>query len=583
MSYHSFSELIDRQSEIDKIFLIQPEDGESLTYAGVKEEARRLQALLLELGMKKGERVAVALANGITAGVSILGVLYAGGVVVPVNLGWKQKEITYVLEDSDCRFLVSTQEILDVANVQLITHGEKQFRDATLWELKGSFENPAQAQPSDGLELALILYTSGTTGKPKGVMLTHENLLAEAEYVRDGHGLTKKDVSLQVLPLFHVNGLVIAFLTPFVTGCTLVIPKKFSVSHFWEWIEKYEVTWLSAVPTIISMVLSRTPAKYQGAKSLRFVRSASAPLPVAVLDEFEQRFHVPIVESFGISEGASQITTNPVEGVRKAGSVGLPVGNVVEVVLENGEKAATGEIGEVRIKGDNIFAGYYNNPEETANSLRDGWFYAGDLGWLDQDGYLFLKGRKKELINRAGEKFSPREIDEVLYQIKGVELAAAVGVPDPIYNEEVVAYVKLRDGVRLTEREIIAFCKERISDFKAPKKVFFTDDFPKGPSGKIQRLKFVDRYLAQTQKEALTEKGEDDTAMEKVTVDFQACKECGYCAQVCPKGVFAKGKEYNGRGYQAYEAVKPAECIGCERCFYACPDFAISLSHRRSS
>lgn len=497
MSFHNITELIDAQARQNKLFLIQPEDGKTLTYAQTKEEIQKLQNLLVKMGMKKGDKVAVALVNGITAGICILGIMYAGGVVVPINLGWKQKEFTYILENSNSKFLISTMQVLADADVTLKPDAETEYRDVRIMDIQHAIPKTVEINLPKDKELALMLYTSGTTGNPKGVMLTHENLLAEAEYIRDGHELTEKDKSMQVLPLFHINGLVIGFLTPYFTGCTLIIPKKFSVSHFWEWIEKYRITWLSAVPTIISMVLSRTPTDYRGIESLRFMRSASAPLPVAVLDEFEKRFHVPIIESFGISEGASQITTNPIDGVRKAGSVGRPVGNVVEIVLDNGSVAPINEIGEVRVKGENIFVGYYNKVEETENSLRDGWFYTGDLGWVDEDGYLFLKGRKKELINRAGEKFSPREIDEVLYQIAGVELAAAVGVPDPIYNEEVVAYIKLREGCQLTSQEIIDFCKGKIADFKIPRKIFFTDDFPKGPSGKIQRLKFVDYYMKQ--------------------------------------------------------------------------------------
>lgn len=228
---------------------------------------------------------------------------------------------------------------------------------------------------------------------------------------------------------------------------------------------------------------------------MRFLRSASAPLPDAVLKEFQDRFQIPIIESFGISEGGSQISTNPVNGPRKVGSAGIAVGNILQAVDDKGNVLPPGEIGEIRVKGDNVFQGYFRKSEETKESLRNGWFYTGDLGYFDTDGYIFLKGRKKELINRAGEKFSPREIDEILYQIPGVELAAAVGVPDKLYNEEVVAYIKPREGAVLTEEDVQNACKGKIADFKIPKKVFFTDDFPKGPSGKIQRLKFVERFL----------------------------------------------------------------------------------------
>ena len=489
MEFHNFRELVEAKAKTDKVFMIQPEDGSSITYGKLKEEIEIFSKLLLGQGLKKGDKVALSLRNGISAGICILGVMYSGGTIVPVNPDWKKEDFTYILENSDSSFLITTDNILEDADVKINAKQDAGFKDVRIYKLKdGSSENK-----NENL-LALMLYTSGTTGKPKGVMLSHENLIAETGYIRDGHKLTENDRSVLVLPLFHINGLVIGFLTPFVTGCTLIVPKKFSVSHFWEWIEKYGITWLSAVPTIISMVLARTPQDYSGAKTLRFLRSASAPLPVAVLDEFESRFHVPIIESFGISEGASQITTNPVDGVRKAGSVGVPVGNVVEIVRDDESIADRNEIGEVRIKGANIFSGYYNLPEETKKSLKNGWFYTGDLGWMDEDDYVFLKGRKKELINRAGEKFSPREIDEILYRIPQVELAAAVGVPDSLYNEEVVAFVKLKEDQSISEQEIIDFFKSKIAAYKIPKEVIFTDDLPKGPSGKVQRLKLVSRY-----------------------------------------------------------------------------------------
>jgi acyl-CoA synthetase (AMP-forming)/AMP-acid ligase II len=490
-------DVLKQRADTDKSFLIDPATEEELSYSRLAYETDRLIEKLRAMGFKSRDKVAVALPNGITAGIVILGIMSAGGVVVPINLGWREKEFTYILENSESDFLISNNEIITQAGVHIEAKALESYRDAEIMRLSELGGTDTDAEKIRADDLALMLYTSGTTGKPKGVMLTHSNLLAETSYIVKGHELTEEDRALQVLPLFHINGLVIGFLSPFVTGMTLVIPKKFSVSHFWEWIERYKVTWLSAVPTIISMVLARTPTEYKGAESLKFLRSASAALPAAVLEEFESRFNIPIVESFGISEGGSQITTNPVHGTRKVGSVGRAVGNVVEVVDENGNALDFGETGEVRIKGANIFKGYFKNEAETSKSLREGWFYTGDLGRLDEEGYLFLSGRKKELINRAGEKFSPREIDEILYQIHGVELAAAVGVPDPLYNEEVVAYIKLRDGVELTEEQIIKECQGKLADFKIPKEIFFTDDFPKGPSGKIQRLKFIERYEAQ--------------------------------------------------------------------------------------
>ncbi len=487
----TFQEAIDAAQENEKTFLIEPTHNRSLQYRDIKQETEKIKDRIRQYVPGVQNKIAIALPNGIDAGLCILSVIAGGNVVVPINLGWKNAEFSFIIQDSACSLLISTDEVLREAGVT--------YACAAEWENGVSFYRvesvrdyfAEKASVPAKQKISLLLYTSGTTGKPKGVMLTEENLLAETFYIREGHALRPEENALQVLPLFHINGLVIGFLTPFFTGETLVIPPKFSAGHFWEWVDTYRISWVSAVPTIISIILSRTPKEFAGGGTLRFLRSASSPLPRAVLREFEERFRVPIVESFGISEGASQITSNPVNGIKKAGSVGLPVGNRIEIVNERTEPVKNGELGEVRVSGENIFIGYYRRPEETSASLKDGWFYTGDLGYLDEDGYLFLQGRKKELINRAGEKFSPKEIDEVLYRYPGIELAAAVGVPHPLYHEEVVAFVRMRDGQPEDEEAILRFCQGRLADFKLPKRIFFRDTFPMGPSGKIQRLKLI--------------------------------------------------------------------------------------------
>ncbi len=489
----SFDALIQSYIGVEKNYLVDPITGEVLAYSNLAAESDRLYEILKTSGFQEGSHVAIALTNGITAVAAILTVLRFHGVVIPVNLGWKQDEFRYILENSEADLLISREDVLQdagVAEPELAA----EYRDARIYRLTAVEHDPVE-ESHEGQPLSLLLYTSGTTGKPKGVKLTEAALLAEMRFIAEGHGLTESDTAMSILPCFHINGLVIGILTPFLVKETLVIPPKFSVSHFWEWVEQYEVRWVSGVPTILSMILARTPRDYTGARCMRFFRSASAPLPEAVQQEFEGRFEIPIVESFGISEGASQIASNPVDGVHKLGSAGLAQGNEMRITDEHGNVLPDGETGEISVKGPNLFYGYFHKPRETEESLKDGWFYTGDLGYRDSDGYFFLNGRKKELINRAGEKFSPREIDEVLYGIEGIELAAAVGVPDPLYNEEVVAYVKLREGITRSEEEILSACKGKLADFKLPKRIFFTDDFPKGPSGKIQRLKLRDRYM----------------------------------------------------------------------------------------
>lgn len=493
-------------------FLLFPHKQSSLTFKEFNDKAAGLAKVLIKQGLKKGDKVSLALQNGPAAVISFFGIIHAGGVAVPVNASLKKDELLYLLQDSGSRFLIGADVSTDGLPCKELFEAETelepglkvfQIRQEVKGEEKESRKkagngNLEEGQKEDKAEdLALILYTSGTTGRPKGVMLTHKNLLSEAAHIREGHELTEKDRVLCLLPLFHINGLVVTLITPLLAGISVVMPPKFSASRFWNWIAEYKVTWFSAVPTILSIILSKDIPEGLDLSSLRFARSASAALAVPTLEEFEGRFGIPVIESYGISEGGSQITTNPMPPlVRKAGSVGLPYGNQIRIVDDRGNPLRTLAEGEVAVKGDNIAIGYYKKAEETEKAFRDGWFYTGDLGYLDEDGYLFLKGRKKELINRAGEKFSPREIDEVLYQLPEVELAAAVGVPDPLYNEEVIAYVKLREDKVLSAEQIMEFCRSKLIEFKTPKKILFTDDFPKGPSGKIQRLKLADRYAA---------------------------------------------------------------------------------------
>lgn len=319
------------------------------------------------------------------------------------------------------------------------------------------------------------------------------------------HRLHKNDplrvqnkLTTSVLPFFHINGLVITFLTTLCLGAHAVVPHGLmgSVSFFWQMVKKYKITWFSGVPVLISMLVMETEPWKEYAKTLRFARSASSALPVAVLQKFEEGYGVPVIESYGLSEAGSQVATNPLPPeARKAGSVSKPAGNQMMVVDEYGKPMPVGVEGEVIVCGDNITAGYLDNEEANRESFRNGWFYTGDLGKFDEEGYLFLTGRKKELINRAGEKISPREIDEVLYQIPGVAIAAAVGVPDPLLGEEVVAYIQMADDEKISAKAIQEFCTQKLADFKVPKKIFFLKDFPKGANGKIQRRKLVELYL----------------------------------------------------------------------------------------
>ncbi len=502
----SLGELLERQGHAftERTFLTAPETGISFTFGHYRQAVREFAAILREKGMAGGERVAVVLTNGLNAAVAILGIMVGGGVAVPVNQQLKGQEMAWLLESSAARLLVTDRRnenfLPDAIRKTDSIHldGNEPDNPYLLYRVSGR-----AAEPADEAERiipawndpALILYTSGTTGRPKGVPLTHGNLLTNAGQVRRAHLLTPGDVALCVLPVYHINGFVMTLIASLLAGSGVVMPNRFSASRFWEWVRDHRVTWFSAVPTILSLLLSHDSPPREEIATLRFARSASAPLPVAVLEEFERRSGVPVIESYGMSEAAGQITSNPLPPLpRKPGSVGMAVGNELAVVDEKGAFLPSGSIGEVVLRGENICVGYLDNPDANQEAFRDTWFYTGDLGYLDEDGYLFLTGRKKELINRAGEKISPREIEEIIYRLPEVEAAGVVGVPDPLYGEEVTAFVSLRRGKTVAADRIRDLCREHLAGFKVPREIFFIDEFPRGPNGKIQRRLLLDVY-----------------------------------------------------------------------------------------
>jgi acyl-CoA synthetase (AMP-forming)/AMP-acid ligase II len=339
-------------------------------------------------------------------------------------------------------------------------------------------------------DIALILHTSGSTGRPKRVPLSHANLTISAQNVARHYQLTKDDVSLCVMPLFHVHGLVASTLATLSTGGTVVVPAKFSPLSFWRVARDYGVTWYSAVPTLHQLLLARVQPgdpKPAGAEKLRFIRSCSASLPPQVMHDLEAAFGAPVLEAYGMTEASHQMSSNPLPpGDRLPGSVGRGTDVLVSIMDTQGNHLKPGEHGEVVIKGPNVTRGYENNPEANASSFTDGWFRTGDQGFLNDGGYLTLVGRLKELINRGGEKISPREIDEVLLAHPAVAEAVAFGVVHPTWGEEVAAAVVLREA-GATEADLLAYCKERLADFKRPKQIHITQTIPRTATGKIQR------------------------------------------------------------------------------------------------
>ncbi len=362
--------------------------------------------------------------------------------------------------------------------------------DARAIPAQPAAEAPAPAPDS----LALLMYTSGTTGRPKGVMLTQANLAANARAISHEHGLAAHDRVLAVLPLYHINAFAVTMLSPLAHGGSLAMTPRFSAARFWAQAQEHRCTWLNVVPTMVSYLLEGDDPPAGLAAQVRFCRSASAALPPEHLRAFERRFGIGVVETMGLTETAAPAFSNPMDPARrKLGAVGLASGCEARVVDAQLQPRSDGETGEIVIRGPNVMRGYYKNDAATrAGFTADGWLRSGDLGHRDADGFFFVTGRIKELIIKGGENIAPREIDEVLLRHPAVLEAAAVGVPDKHYGQEIMACIVLRDSPACDEAELRAFCEQHLGRYKTPKFFRFVAELPRGPSGKVQRLKLLD-------------------------------------------------------------------------------------------
>jgi acyl-CoA synthetase (AMP-forming)/AMP-acid ligase II len=465
-----------------------PDANVRLTYGELRDQALRLAEGLAAAGIGRGDRVSLALPNGLSAIIGFLGASLAG-TAAPLNPAYREEEFRFFLEDTSARVLLVPAGGGDAARRAAgdrvpVLEIEEHEGTARLAGQPGR----APVNPPVAGDVALVLHTSGSTGRPKRVPLTHANLTASVAHIGATYALSGDDVSLCVMPLFHVHGLMASLMATLATGGTVVVPAKFSPLSFWRVARDHGATWYSAVPTLHRLLLARaepgaTPA---GAERLRFIRSCSASLPPSVMADLEAAFGAPVLEAYGMTEAAHQMASNPLPpAARRPGSVGPGTGVRIAILDEAGRELAAGERGEVSIQGPNVMGGYENNPEANAAAFTNGWFRTGDQGVLDPDGYLTLVGRLKELINRGGEKISPREIDEVLLAHPAVAEAVCFGVPHPTWGEEVAAAVVL--AAPATEAELLAFCRERLADFKRPKQIHLTDTIPRTATGKIQR------------------------------------------------------------------------------------------------
>src|SRR5437588_5506025 len=464
--------------------------GPKLTYDKLRAQVNRLVDELRQAGLGRDDRIAMALPNGIEMIASFLASSTVG-TAAPLNPSYTRDEFKFYLEDIGARALILPKDGAGEARTAatdrkiLIIDSSIDDRGRVWFSSEGQLNGATAATTND--DIALILHTSGTTSRPKRVPLSHANLLTSARNVANTYQLTAEDVSLCVMPLFHVHGLVASTLATFETGGTVVVPPKFNPLSFWSTVREQRATWYSAVPTIHQVLLSRAKGKRpEGAEQLRFIRSCSASLSPQLMADMEATFGAPVLEAYGMTEAAHQMASNPLPPLaHKAGSVGQGTSVEIAILDEAGNILPMGATGEVSIKGANVFAGYEGNAQANAESFSNGWFRTGDQGTLDEDGYLTLVGRIKELINRGGEKISPREIDEMLMTHSAVAEAVCFGIPDRVYGEDVAAAVVLKDAA--TEKELIAHCHSSLSDFKCPKKIYIVEAIPRTATGKIQR------------------------------------------------------------------------------------------------
>lgn len=474
-------------------------DSAVLSYGALRGLIDETVQALHAIGIGPGDRVGIVLPNGPEAATAFLAVACAA-TAAPLNPAYRAEEFEFFLSDLGAKALIvgagQQSPALEVARKLaipvLVLHGQPAL-GAGRFTLDTSAvppKVPAQARDCSPEDVALVLHTSGTTSRPKIVPLSHGNVCASAGNVRQSCALGPEDRGLNIMPLFHIHGLIAGVLAPLSAGGSVYCTPGFNALKFFGWMDDAHPTWYTAVPTMHQAILTRARqnAAVIAAHPLRLVRSSSSALPVAVIRELEEVFSAPLIESYGMTEAAHQMASNPLPpGVRKPGTVGLAAGPEIAILGEDGKVHGAGA-GEIVIRGSNVTAGYENNPKANAEAFVEGWFRTGDLGVLDADGYLSITGRLKEIINRGGEKISPREIDEVLMEHPAVLQVVTFGIPHAKLGEEVGAVVVLREGMEATEQQLRAFVAARVADFKVPRKVLFRDEIPKGATGKLQRI-----------------------------------------------------------------------------------------------
>jgi acyl-CoA synthetase (AMP-forming)/AMP-acid ligase II len=474
--------------------------GTALTYGALRQLVGDTVKTLRARGIAPNDRVAFVLDNGPEAAATFLSVA-AGATAAPLNPAYRADEYEFYLSDLRAKLLIVAKgkdsPSIDVATklgvpiARLVASPEQGAGTFTL-EFEGDTTGAAAsggfAEPDD---IALVLHTSGTTSRPKIVPLSQRNVCASARNVRETLGLTPADKNLSIMPLFHIHGLIASLLAPLSAGSEVCCSPGFNALKFFGWMSEVKPSWYTAVPTMHQTILARASknADVVAASRLRFIRSSSSALPPTVIAELERVFRAPVVEAYGMTEAAHQMASNPLPPrTRKPGSVGPNAGPEVRVVDDRGQTVPAGATGEIVIRGENVTRGYENNPSANETAFFDGWFRTGDQGTMDEDGYLTITGRLKEIINRGGEKISPREVDEIIMEHPAVHQCVTFGMPHEMLGEEVAAAIVLKEGLEADDRELKQFAAVRLADFKVPKKILILKEIPVGATGKLQRI-----------------------------------------------------------------------------------------------
>ena len=482
----------------EAVYALATESAQQITYRELQAACGRVATLLQAQGLVPGDTVSLVMPNGLGTLQLLLGALHGGWCVNPVNLLSQAEQMRYVLDHSDCKLILASGEWVEKvralsprATVLAVDHD-------TLVLPEEASTTPAPSPEAT----ALLMYTSGTTGRPKGVMLTQASLAANALAIAAEHALGVADRVLGVLPLYHINAFAVTMLAPLASGGSVAMAPRFSAARFWGQALEAHCTWINVVPTMVSYLVegadaeaARAPTR-EALKAIRLARSASAALPPEHLLAFEQRFGIGIVETMGLTETVAPAFSNPLDAaLRKLGAVGRASGCEARVIDASLQPQPDGQTGEIAIRGPNVMRGYYKNDEATREAFTpDGWLRSGDLGHRDADGFFFVTGRIKELIIKGGENIAPREIDEALLKHPAVLEAAAVGIPDKHYGQEILACVVLRPGADASkvEADLRVHCEQSLGRYKTPKVFRVVSELPRGPSGKVQRLKLLE-------------------------------------------------------------------------------------------